>query len=329
MILVKDLVDPINFDTFKSKYQKVPVEQICYSSEDLNHKTPQVSVMIRTFNHADYIKQAVNSVLAQKVDFEYEILLGDDESNDGTREICIEYAKRYPNKIRLFLHKRENNIKIFDKITPSFMFGYNLFNCKGKFVALLCGDDYWTDENKLQKQWEFMRSNDEYSFCYHAFQRVLVQPDGSENPTELLANHFFTNTVLFKNIFEYLPNAMFETLNEDIFIYHLIKYSGKEKYIEEISPTIQRNQMKGIWFSKNDELFKTKFRILTAQKLLEAYRNTPIKENLSGGLLYQIVKGWETLKYTGGNEVKRPNVLKFWYFLYKNEVLFKYISGQK
>jgi alpha-L-arabinofuranosidase len=209
------------------------------------------------------------------------------------------------------------------------MFGYNLYNCKGEYVALLCGDDYWTDENKLQQQWDFMSANSDYSFTYHALQRVLVQPDGTELKKEILTKHFYTNTVLFKNTFEYLPQAMFETLNEDIFIYHLIKYAGKVKYIENVKPTIQRIQDKGIWFSKNDELYKTKFRILTARKLLDAYRNTPIKEELRGGLLFQIVKGWETLKYTGGSEITSPNFVKFWCFLFKNNLFFKYLKERK
>src|SRR5690606_25596514 len=109
-----------------------------------------------------YIRECLDSILMQKTDFPFEILLGEDASTDGTREISIEYADKYPDKIRLFLHHRENNIEILGTPTGRFNSLYNLFSARGTFIALCEGDDFWTDEKKLQKQYEFMVTNPDY-----------------------------------------------------------------------------------------------------------------------------------------------------------------------
>ena len=115
-------------------------------------KFPMVSVCIQAYEHALYIDECIQSVLSQKIDFEIEILIGEDLSSDKTREICISYAKRYPNLIRLFLHDRSNNIKINNISTGRFNLLYNLASANGKYIALCDGDDYWKDEYKLKSQ---------------------------------------------------------------------------------------------------------------------------------------------------------------------------------
>ena len=85
----------IDFSQFKEKFQKVPVEEFPNKVKQKIEK-PSVTVQIVTFNHASFIKDALEGVLMQKTNFPFEIILGDDESQDGTREICIEYAKNYP-----------------------------------------------------------------------------------------------------------------------------------------------------------------------------------------------------------------------------------------
>ena len=117
---------------------------------------PLVSICVVTYNHQNYIKQCLDGVLMQECNFEYEVLLGEDNSTDTTRKLCIEYAERFPDKIRLFLHDRSNVIYINGKPTGRFNFIYNLKQAKGKYIALCEGDDYWTDPTKLQKQVDFL-----------------------------------------------------------------------------------------------------------------------------------------------------------------------------
>src|SRR5690606_32143685 len=100
--------------------------------------------------------------------FPFEIILGEDESSDGTREICIQYAAKHPDKIKLFLRSRKDVIYINGNPTGRYNFIENLKACTGKYIALCEGDDYWTDPLKLQKQVDFLEGNPEYVGCFHS-----------------------------------------------------------------------------------------------------------------------------------------------------------------
>src|SRR5690606_9572949 len=119
----------MNFQEFKKEYQKVPVEEFPSNVPD----STKVSVLVQTYNHAPYIRQCLDGILMQETDFDFEILLGEDASTDGTREICIEYAQEHPDKIRLFLHSRENNISINGRPSGRFNFCNNLFEANGEY----------------------------------------------------------------------------------------------------------------------------------------------------------------------------------------------------
>jgi glycosyltransferase involved in cell wall biosynthesis len=103
----------------------------------------------------------------QQTDFQYEVLVGEDGSSDGTREICKEYAAKNPDKIRLFLNDRKNVIYIDGRPTGRWNFINLLKNAKGKYIALLDGDDYWTDSHKLQRQVDFLEGHSELVICFH------------------------------------------------------------------------------------------------------------------------------------------------------------------
>lgn len=177
-----------------NKYMKVAVEEF----ETKVANDPLVSVCIQTYQHERYIKECLDSVLNQKVKFKYEILLGEDDSNDGTREICIEYAKKYPDKIRLFLHSRENNIKINGHPTGRFNFVYNLTHAHGKYIALCEGDDYWTDPYKLQKQVDFLENNEDYAMCFH---EVGVCHNSEKQPSHLYSDFDWNLMDVNKEVF--------------------------------------------------------------------------------------------------------------------------------
>lgn len=154
----------MNFDTFKVQYQKKVVEEFPHHCD---YQTAVVRVCVITYNHLHFIRQCLDGILMQKTDFPFEIYLGDDASTDGTREICMEYATKFPNKIRLLLHCRENNISIEGRPTGRFNLLYGYLSTSSKYIALCEGDDYWTDENKLQKQFDYMEKNTAISLCVH------------------------------------------------------------------------------------------------------------------------------------------------------------------
>lgn len=148
-----------DFDTFIERFQhKAVVEYPNNVVESV--PAPKVSCWIVAYNQADYVRQAIDSVVTQVVDFPIEIIIGDDDSNDGTREILIEYAQKHPSLIRLFLHSRENNIPIHGGTpNPNFQGIYNWQQCRGEYIATLECDDFWTDPEKLKKQVRFLDEN--------------------------------------------------------------------------------------------------------------------------------------------------------------------------
>jgi len=114
---------------------------------------PVVSVKMITYNHAPYIAQAIEGVLQQKTDFPFELLIGEDCSTDGTRDIVFEYQKQNPSIIRVItsdknLGSRKNNLRTAKA-------------CRGKYIAYCEGDDYWQYPYKIQKQVEYMESHPE------------------------------------------------------------------------------------------------------------------------------------------------------------------------
>jgi len=134
---------------------------------------PLVSVCIITFNQEKYIGRCIEGCLEQQTSFKYEILVGEDDSSDGTRQICLDYANRNPEKIRLFLHDRKNIIYIKGRPTGRRNFINNIKEAKGKYLAFCDGDDYWTDPRKLQKQVDFLEKNPNYGLVHSDFDRLI------------------------------------------------------------------------------------------------------------------------------------------------------------
>lgn len=136
---------------------------------------PIVSIILITFNHQEYIAQCIESILNQKTNFDFEIIIGEDDSNDSSRKICLEYANKYPDKIRLLLHSKENKIYINGNPTGSFNILYCMNVCRGKFVAFCEGDDYWHNTEKLQLQYDFLINNLEYKTVVTDFTKLYVK----------------------------------------------------------------------------------------------------------------------------------------------------------
>jgi len=180
-------------------------------------KEPLVSVIMLTYNHEKYIRQALDSVLMQKVDFDYEILIGDDCSTDSTAQILLEYQQKYPDKICLRL--RHKNIGATKNAYELLMIA------RGDYLATCEGDDYWTNINKLQIQIDFLKKNKSYIGCTHKF--LIVDEQGRQLKKQKL------NWIKQKNVFTfedfegiYLPGQpstfvrrnLFKDTNEDFSI---------------------------------------------------------------------------------------------------------------
>ena len=122
-----------------------------------------VSVSCITYNHAPYIRACLDGFLMQKTSFVFEILIHDDCSTDGTREIIEEYSKKYPDII-FPIFQTENQ---YSKGVRGMMARFNFPRSRGKYIALCEGDDYWSDPYKLQRQVDFLEANTDFSICFH------------------------------------------------------------------------------------------------------------------------------------------------------------------
>jgi glycosyltransferase involved in cell wall biosynthesis len=127
--------------------------------------TPIVSVIMITYNHEKYIRDAIEGVLIQKTKFPIELIIGEDNSTDSTRDICSEYA--YKNKEIIKVLNSEKNLGALSNFIKC------LGESKGKFIAICEGDDYWTDPFKLQKQVDFLIGNPDYAIV-HTDKEVLL-----------------------------------------------------------------------------------------------------------------------------------------------------------
>lgn len=140
-----------------------------------------VSVIMITYNHERFIREAIDSILMQKTNFCFEILIGDDASTDGTGKIVSEYADRFPNKIHAVI--RTENIGATKN-------AYDILcRAKGKYLASCEGDDYWTDEYKLQKQVDVLEKNPQYVACVHPIGLVDVNGKRIFGPKPFQISH--------------------------------------------------------------------------------------------------------------------------------------------
>ena len=138
----------------------------------------KLSVIFITYNHEKYAEKALRSVCEQETDFQFEVVVGEDCSTDSTREILRRVAAEYPDKVRLLF--REKNFG-----RPTLNVYNTTMECRGEYLAYLEGDDYWTDEHKLQKQVTFLEEHPEYIACTH--DCVMVDENGNEiTDTEML-----------------------------------------------------------------------------------------------------------------------------------------------
>ena len=123
-----------------------------------------VSVLVVTYNHARFVRQALDSALAQRLPQPFEVLVSEDCSTDGTREIVQEYAKRHPHLVRLLLSERN--------LHSNEVVARGVRAARGRYVAVLDGDDYWTSDDKLGAQVAFLDVRPDVTICFHNVQVV-------------------------------------------------------------------------------------------------------------------------------------------------------------
>lgn len=203
----------------------------------------KVSIFMLTYNQEPFISQAIESIISQKTDFRYQLVIGEDCSTDRTRVICEEFASAQGDKIKL-LPSRDKNIGLIKNYMET------IRECDGKYIAICDGDDYWIDDCKLQKQVDFLEGNADFSIVYTSIQ--LLYKSGVEKKWSSIAgkidtdfddlifkNHIPSVSVLFKNI-QSEENAIPDWLAKYPFgdwptYLWTIKNGGKIHYLDEIT----------------------------------------------------------------------------------------------
>jgi glycosyltransferase involved in cell wall biosynthesis len=218
----------------------------------------KVSVIMITYNHERFIEQAIESVLAQQADFDYELLIGEDCSTDNTAEIVRRYQRKHPNRIRTIM-RRENvggrrNAADLNRMV------------RGQYLALLEGDDYWTCPEKLQRQVDFLDAHADYAVSFHSAK--MEWEDGSHPPVfhtppgrkpsytleELLVHDFVsTSTIMVRHgLFPAYPDWYWKAPVGDWPFLVLHAMHGKLGYIDECWSTY-RQHSGGIHSSLSEE----------------------------------------------------------------------------
>lgn len=242
----------------------------------------KVSCHIITYNQVNFIGKCIEGILMQKTNFDFEIVIGDDLSSDGTREILEQYAIQYPNLIKLNL--RNNRGK---GIPGKENFVSTLKMCRGKYITLCDGDDYWIDPNKLQKQVDFLENNPDY-VIHSGVAQILKQNQISQEylglekePKTFTVESFYkqnnlvTCTVMFQNIIKDFPKDFSKIIFGDWYLYTLLlKKSGLKAYRSNDILSVYRINSLGVMNSlsiRNN--YQTHIKQIIVLKKLTGYKN--------------------------------------------------------
>ena len=138
------------------------------------------SIVVICYNQENYIEETLNSLISQKTDFNFQIIISDDSSTDSTLEKCIKFKNRYPEKIKLLSNK--TNMGMVKNAILAWS------QCDTEFVAFCEGDDYWIDKDKLQKQVDFLRDNKSYGM-------IFTDCDMFEVESKNIINRYFSKKI--------------------------------------------------------------------------------------------------------------------------------------
>lgn len=214
-------------------------------------EAPVLSVLMITYNHESYLSQALDMILTQKTDFLFEVVIGEDCSTDNTRQVALDYQRRFPDKIRV-LYSPNN-------VGSSRNFARTLEACRGKYVAICEGDDYWTDEYKLAKQVAWLEKHPGCVVTYHnattinemgEIVRAELQAEcqnGYTSEALQVGAHMPTLTLCFRNVVRELPPEFFKVVNSDTFLISLLGCYGYADYLPGVTPAVYRHHSGGIW----------------------------------------------------------------------------------
>lgn len=252
----------------------------------------KVSACIITYNHEDFLAECIESAINQKVNFDYEIIIGEDKSTDSTREICMKYANLYPNLIKY--HPREHNLGMIGNWMAT------INECTGKYIAICEGDDYWTDPFKLQKQVDFLEDNPEYNICGHSVacseydffleKKLLLKQDTIFSLKEVVqTNPIHTSSFCFRNNIDFNDTNLYKSIKDmEIGDYPLLVLFAQSNGVfafKETMSVYRIDNQQSEWTGKlNLEAQKKKFERTVNAMIVSPFYNKVTKKYLKAKL---------------------------------------------
>lgn len=255
----------------------------------------KLSIICLTYNHEKYIEKAINGFLSQKTNFDFEIIIHDDKSEDSTQEIIKYYQAKFPEKIKAILQK--NN----QRSIGGNVYKIALDASRGKYIAYCEGDDYWVDELKIQKQVEFLEGNSNYSLTYSDCDIInesdefvkTFSPNKRDYSESELINGVSINTLTacYRRP-EKIPEELGFSEYGDIFIWSLLGWQGKGKYLTTIKNSKYRVHAGGV-HSKSTLGRKFDMIVISYSMIIKYYHRIGRHEvviNYRNKLIYETIK---------------------------------------
>ena len=260
------------------------------NNEINSENIPLVSVCMITYNHEKYISQSIDGVLMQKTDFPIELVIGEDCSTDNTRNLCMEYKEKYPDKIKLLLP--EKNLGMIQN------FNATIQSCAGKYIALCEGDDYWIDPYKLQKQVDFLEANPDFSFVYTdvdiyyediKYKQTAIIRNGItflDNDNPIKSRGYLANlTWLFRKTVLQLFSIENNCVDAALFMFYEIAQQTKIHYIPEVTGIYRKHLSSASCHI--DENKQLQFELKAFEIQLNYVKKYKIEERISFPVLFQ------------------------------------------
>lgn len=310
---------------------------------DKLYKDPLVSVVIATYNQKKYIEETILSVLAQKCKFHYEIVIGDDCSNDGQRELLLDLQKKYPEYIRLVFN--EKNLRVCRNYINAIQ------HSRGKYIATLDGDDKWIDEKKLEKQVNILENNEDISIVYTAYQSFnnesgktvscnikwdypCLYTFGKESVSAFLndIDYPLGSSALFRRS-QYLegcrkyPKLINDNIGEGTLLNVSMAMAGRFYHLSDITVQYRVLQQSLSHFDSSEELWDFRYKYFTLQMSIAKMFSINNKKNIN-----KIFWGWTKIAIVN-NEINifkkiikrikinyENNFISLLYFFYCNVI---------
>lgn len=202
----------------------------------MKNSSTLVSVCMLAYNHEKYIRQSIESILMQETNFEFDLIIANDNSSDDTDKIILDCIANNPKGSRISYINNKINLGARQNAKNA------LEACKGKYIALCEGDDYWTNPLKLKKQVDFLESNEEYSMCFHEVEVLqdnhIIGTYSNLTKDIFSIEDFFekhivaTCSILYRNIIE-IPDWSIRIASADKLLIFLFALKGKIKFLNE------------------------------------------------------------------------------------------------